>query len=233
MFHFVKKFVAPFVIATALPFSSHAALIGVQDHGTHFTDTNNGLDWLDVTITAGRSIADVTGQLGSGGEFDGWRYATLAELSDMITDVTGFDPGISGGQTGHAMPENLLDELVNMLGDTYGLWSVQNFGDDICVINPSSCPDGDLRYSRGWLADQGQYSYERYSASITDEDRRTGYEDVVWVSQMHINTTSTSLGSYLVRDSITPAPVSAPASITLLGLGLLGVLVTRKRKAIS
>jgi len=53
-------------------------------------DDVTGLAWLDLTVTAGRSYDDITGvdgsdELGPGGDFEGFRYATDLE-------VTGWTP---------------------------------------------------------------------------------------------------------------------------------------------
>ena len=63
---------ASFALLTA---PSSAAIVDAPDH-TYLTDTATGLDWLDVTTTAGMSFNQVSSQLGSGGQFAGWRYAT-------------------------------------------------------------------------------------------------------------------------------------------------------------
>ena len=44
--------------------SVNAAII---DLGLHTRDTSAGLDWLDLNVTAGMSLSDVSGELASGG----------------------------------------------------------------------------------------------------------------------------------------------------------------------
>src|SRR5262245_27771125 len=55
--------------------------------GTITRDTVGGLDWLDVTLTKNRSVDDITAQLGLGGEFEGFRYATTAEIAALWTEA--------------------------------------------------------------------------------------------------------------------------------------------------
>ena len=48
-------------------------------------DTSTGLEWLDVAVSAGRTFNDLTGIDGSnefapGGDFEGFRYATRADI---------------------------------------------------------------------------------------------------------------------------------------------------------
>ncbi|MEO0974651.1 MAG: hypothetical protein AAFX85_16300, partial [Pseudomonadota bacterium] len=40
-------------------------------------DTETGLEWLDWSVTRNRSFDDISAELMAGGEFDGFRYATL------------------------------------------------------------------------------------------------------------------------------------------------------------
>jgi hypothetical protein len=53
--------------------------------GTVTLDTETGLQWLDLDITAGRSFNDISGELGVGGEFEGYRFATTDEVLDLWT----------------------------------------------------------------------------------------------------------------------------------------------------
>lgn len=64
----------------AVPITVNASII---DNGTYVTDTATGWDWLDLTQTAGMSYDDVTLQLGPGGLYEGWSYATRAELETL------------------------------------------------------------------------------------------------------------------------------------------------------
>jgi hypothetical protein len=61
--------------------SSAPALATLLDRGSFTTDTDSGLDWLDVTATAGMSYGTV---LDSHFPLAGWRYATLDELSGLL-----------------------------------------------------------------------------------------------------------------------------------------------------
>ena len=69
-------------------------------------DTATKLEWLDLTETRGRSYNDIAARLGPGGEFAGWRYATLAETQGMFN--ANFDPGaivpVSPAESAAAVP---------------------------------------------------------------------------------------------------------------------------------
>lgn len=51
-------------------------------------DTGTGLEWLDVNTSVNRSFNDVSGQFGAGGDFQSWRYATGAEVLNLIVSNT-------------------------------------------------------------------------------------------------------------------------------------------------
>jgi hypothetical protein len=61
------------------------------DHGTYSSDSNSGLDWLDVTQTSGITFSAMND--GAGGWLNnGWRYATGSEVSDLFTTYVGSGP---------------------------------------------------------------------------------------------------------------------------------------------
>jgi hypothetical protein len=94
---------------------SHAALI---DLGNVTQDTNSGLSWLDATATDGMSYNDVSLQLGPGGAFEGYRYATLPELESFLVAAGGTAPFLGGNQ----LP---LEGWVTVLLDLWGITANQ------------------------------------------------------------------------------------------------------------
>jgi hypothetical protein len=76
------------------PLASTAAVVNADGHpatsAAHpgaILDEASGLLWLDATATDGRSLADVSGKLGPGAEFDGWRLATRDELLQLFLNA--------------------------------------------------------------------------------------------------------------------------------------------------
>ncbi len=64
-------------------YSSVASALYI-DGDTYFTDTSTGLNWLKLTETIDRSIPDIQRQLEIGGEYAGWKYATEAQLEELL-----------------------------------------------------------------------------------------------------------------------------------------------------
>ena len=48
-------------------------------------DTNSGLEWLDLTVTVGRSANDIRSQILAGGEFEGWRFANAFNVETFLS----------------------------------------------------------------------------------------------------------------------------------------------------
>ena len=47
-------------------------------------DTETGFEWLDLTESLNMSFNEVSEQLGTGGDFEGFRYATADEVGDLF-----------------------------------------------------------------------------------------------------------------------------------------------------
>jgi hypothetical protein len=81
----------------------------------------SGLDWLDLTVTTDRSVDDITSQLGAGGEFEGFRYATGDEVMALwtgagIVDITTMGPIDATDYTAANYPA--ATTLVELFGTT-------------------------------------------------------------------------------------------------------------------
>ncbi|MCB9681192.1 MAG: hypothetical protein H6733_06935 [Alphaproteobacteria bacterium] len=68
--------------------AAHAALVDQDDpiYGVAAVtlDTDTGLVWLDLPASSNYSYVDMQGELLTGGGFEGWRYATPAEVDTLL-----------------------------------------------------------------------------------------------------------------------------------------------------
>jgi len=219
-----------FMLAASVP--TQAALIGVSDHGTYFSDTQSGLDWLDVTASINRSYNDVSTQFGTGGDFAGWRYATAAEFGAMWDNITGETAGINGPvQNSTYERGTVIDDVIDLLGDTWHTGYMLTNGYPYCSESYDPCVEGDLRDTLGLLADTASPGGAlHYRARILDDDRHEeGYVDYLDTGLSTLPTsTSNFYGSFLVRDT-TPVPI--PPAIALFASGLVGIGVLRRKIA--
>ena len=72
---------------SALLMAAGSALADLVDNGTTTTDTDTGLEWLDITETTGLSYNEVLAS-----DYvtnDGYRFATEAEVHQLYTNAGG------------------------------------------------------------------------------------------------------------------------------------------------
>ncbi len=124
-----------------VPDQSVSAVISVDlltvGDGLLTRDLDNGLDWLDLPLTMSggfnRTFADISGKFGPGAEFDGFRYATLAELTAFWTSA-GIPEIDAGGTAANFTP---VSNLIQLLGSTSPNPSLNEFSQGILGVSNS------------------------------------------------------------------------------------------------
>jgi len=190
--------------------TSNAALISMNDSifgdGSVTKDTDTNLDWLDLTISTNRSYGDLVGSDGSsefivGGDFEGWRYASLLEVQTLLANH-GFpyiNPNFN--EVNNQRPENV----------SFYISFVELFG-ETCAVGVVNC-NLNLTQTRGWI----------------DGPTNTSVAELVYDhfnNDAGINIFNTSpgpfidTGSFLVRETVVPIP----ASMWLFLSGLLSTI---------
>jgi len=210
---------ASFALLTA---PSSAAIVDAPDH-TYLTDTATGLDWLDVTTTAGMSFNQVSSQLGSGGQFAGWRYATGDQFNTLMSNYSGI--AIGAGYYGFVdMETDRIDGLLGLMGSTLDYYYGALFGHSYDQHWGYAEGQG-LDFSYGLLADSYPIPGHQFLGIIYDNDEAPSVGDgtQAHATNFHVSSAENHVGSFLVRDSIAaPVPEPETYAMMLAGLGLLG-----------
>ena len=203
-----------------------ADLIGVNDpsivgngmpslDGNNLTrDTESGLDWLDVTLSLGRSYNDVSTQFGAGGDYEGFRFATGPDLETLFTNagLTLDDPG--------PVSQPILD-FIDLFGSApFGqvLGVSARYDDTVDGVDPALVGTGCVAHPSCRAPDQPP------RLVVIQPDHSTG---PFGPQGDPSSTQETFLGAMLVR------PIPEPSSLILccIGGGLVFSHVRRRHKA--
>lgn len=199
-----------------LSFNATAAVISVDDTGGFgidvlTRDTDQGLDFLDLTLSQGRSFNDVSGEFGIGGDFEGFRYATIDEFIQLANNF-GVNPPFVPGNAANIDTD--IAELVDFLGVT---GSIGPFNRTTWAITSSISPTNPPGRRR-------IVEFIDEFDSITFQDRISSEVGLA----IDVSTVSLNIGSALVRSQ--PIPEPGTLLLILLGVGsFIGLRQHRKR----
>ena len=181
------------------------------DDGLITYDDNTKLEWLDLTVTAGISYNTVSSQLGAGGAYEGFRYATSAEIS-TLWDSFGGD-GVYNGWS--ATNNGIFDIIAPLMGDLE------------CVIDGCTAGEGMSRMITGELNVFGTLvSLMGDSYTATNSATKDFFSLIN--SSYALDTEWQGWGSALIRDRV-KAP--EPGILALMCIGLTVIGFTRRKKA--
>ena len=211
------------VVGLTLSLTPHAVNAAILSLDSSFgsdtitRDTDTGLDWLDVTVTRGLSYNQVTAELGAGGTYEGYRYATMAELDALIVNF-GYiaqttqctfnalhcDTGNNvGGQ------HELIETMIRTLGDTYvaagNSVAADGAGQTIGILGTSNIDPS--TYDMALIIDQDRPEID------VDDGVQTAW------SRLGPTTVAPAVGSFLVSE--VPLPAAGWLFISAL-IGLAG-----------
>ncbi len=189
---------------------SHATVIGdlsARDYQTSGDasvtfDASTNLEWLDLTQTLNMSMLDTE----SSSYYDDFRWATETEISNLLDAVI---PGTGHRET-HLNPVaiNNHNALSAFIGTTYTNGTINMFNG----MSRRSIVSPDL-YGGGFST-----LSDIYHVYVADPTADCCYAETF---------SHETMGSWLVRDVAT---VPEPSTIVLMGLGLLGFGVTRRKQ---
>lgn len=197
----ICQWVSAFLVATST--GANATLV---DNGSFTTDTATRLDWLDLTASRRLSFDEVSSQFGAGQTFEGWRFASRAQVIQFWTNAGGVGP-FTGPASGD---RNWVGRIQSLWGKTYPfLYSVNGNtvqGTIAMTSDPStSCLACNLTV---YLLD-----------NINASDSNIGdFAEAIQLNEAYRWQGQVPIGHALVRDTASPVP--EPATLLLLFLGL-------------
>jgi len=201
--------IASIAMALVLSSSASAALI---DNDMFTTDTSTGLDWLDLTESHLRTYNDISSKFGAGEEFEGWRYATRAEVAGFWSAFGGDENHYNGWST----------ENNGLFANVSSLWGVP-----YCNINFCNEGEGTLQALTAdfWSASSVWVVSARDASHIPDSATMDYFSNSSGSFSVATNGV-VGTSSALVRVSAVPIP----ATVWLFGSGLIGLIGFARRK---
>ena len=175
-------------------------------------DGSTGLQWLGLDETAGLSYNFVASQLGTGGEFAGFSFATESQVDTLFSDAG--IPDVNAGFEGTA---------ANLPGVTslMGLWNANVAGGDEANSGPFGYfYTSDVGTGLVWIPG-ASYDDPGTAEATSGPDRLSLGGDG--------DSTSVYLASALVRDGTTSTVPDGCMTVSMLG-GALTVLATLRRR---
>lgn len=189
--------------------STNAALI---DNDTFTFDTSTGLNWLDLSETAGMSYSQA---LSSN---SGWRYATYGEVQNLFGVL--FNGYYDTDTTRHqslSADNAYSDQAID----------VNNFQSLFGIVDSVTASGKTHSYTYG-LYSWGEPSTLRAMGAYSNTDGLTNIQGIEFYQAYTSSFTADGHGTYLVRTSIVPIP----SAVWLFGSGLIGLIgIARRKKA--
>lgn len=235
------------LVCVTLSLAANASIVSVNSSfgaDTITRDTATGLEWLDVTVTRGLSYGQVTAGMGSGGTYEGWRYATVAELDQLIINF-GYvavipscgwsslhcDYGVSGNPP-------IVTEMILTLGDVGDAYLDE-------INHQYDVAPGGAGYTQGmfgeWVPDPSNSDFTsaaviasgNYIIRATGEPRILGSGDRYTVESLSSMSASKidpapQMGSWLVRD-FTVSAVPVPSAVWFFCSALAALAGIKRR----
>jgi len=202
------KSITTAALLSVFALNASAALV---DNGGYTTDTNSGLEWLDLSSTTGLSMEAALAAN------SGWRYAANSEVENIFLQL--FD----GYYDTH--PNGFSNSADGAYADQ--LADVNNFRSLFGVTQSGFNYPTSFRFTLGLYEDEAGIIRAMGTAFYTNPNQ-TAIEGLDFNSVYDTTTAFNGRGTFLVRTSAVPIP----AAVWLFGSALAGLGWMRRRPTI-
>ncbi len=221
----MRLFCAVAVLATSFT-SADASYLSSQDWNTAgdgllTLDSNTGSLWLDLSVTRGLSYNYVISQLGTGGDFEGFRVATTTEVQHLFADAA-LPLGI-----GAIVPAPTPDLIANFMEFTSLLTATYAPGPDLYTDFVSG--------SEGYTAEP--MNTQQRTVRLLYIDYSSYFEQFGSIDRLDTlqyqhdpSYSSGNLSTWLVHDRHSPPSVPEPTSMALAGFAGVGMAIGAWRR---
>jgi hypothetical protein len=195
------------ILLTFIATNVNASLI---DYDNYIWDTESDLDWLKLTETQAIPFNHIYSQFGENELYEGWQYASSIQFEELILNFGGIPMVCSGTSMfcGTSIANNgKMAALISLIGETYRSSSTIASNGMISAINSSGA---------------------HFVAGISESSSGTVFIDSAWTTNRK-QEISSNMGSFLVRQHI---QVPEPTTVSMLTLGLIGLVIRRRKRSI-